>query len=198
MTAQRIKKLTVEEYVALEQSTGIKHEYHNGEVFAMSGGTFNHSILCSRIHIQLNKQLELNKKKCETLTSEMKLHIEAFDKCFYPDAMVVCGDFKRPENFKDAIINPLVIVEVLSAKTANYDRGDKFAKYRSIDSFREYILIEQDKPSVEIYYRKDANNLWQINYYEGLDKTFHLQSLQIDIAMKALYERVVFKMEDKK
>ncbi len=193
MTAQRIKKLTVEEYVELERTTGIKHEYHNGEVFAMAGGTFNHSILCGRIFGELRDRLLSINKDCEAFTSEMKLNLDDYNSYVYPDAMVVCGDFKQPVDFEDAITNPILIVEVLSDSTESYDRGEKFQKYQSIQSFTEYVLIAQNQPKVEVFYRAENINNWQINYYEGLDKIVHLQSLQIDIEMKAIYERVVFK-----
>jgi len=106
--------------------------------------------------------------------------------------MVVCGDFKQPADFKDAITNPILIVEVLSKKTEAYDRGEKFKKYQSLPSFFEYVLIAQYEPLVEVFYRKAKSNIWEINYYEDLETTFHLQSLNIHIEMKALYERVVF------
>jgi len=195
MTAQRIRKLTVEEYVELERSTNTKYEYHDGEVFALAGGSFNHSILCSRIHSQLDRQLQIKKRNCEALTSEMKLRTKEQNKFFYPDAMVVCGDFKHPENFEDAITNPTLIVEVLSDSTEAYDRGEKFKKYQSLPSFMEYVLISQYKPLVEVFYRESNSNIWQINYYEDLEITFKLQSLSIEITMEALYERVVFKEE---
>ncbi len=198
MTAQRIKKLTVEEYVKLERTTDTKYEYHNGEVFAMAGGTFNHSVLCGNIHVQLTNQIKAVNKNCYTFNSEMKLNLDDYNSYVYPDAMVVCGDFKQPVDFEDAITNPILIVEVLSDSTESYDRGEKFQKYQSIQSFSEYVLIAQNQPKVEVFYRAENTNNWQINYYEGLDNIVHLQSLQIDIDMKALYERVVFKEDSKK
>jgi len=186
MTAQRQKKLTVEEYVELERSTNTKYEYHNGEVFALAGGSFNHSILCSRIHSMLDRRLQKEKINCEALTSEMKLRIEKHEKYFYPDAMVVCGDFKQPKDFKDAITNPVLIVEVLSDSSAEYDRGEKFHQYSSIKTFQEYVLIAQDKPVVETFYRKKNTKTWQIDRYEGLETAFQLQSLSIEIL---IYDR---------
>jgi len=198
MTAQRIKKLTVEEYVELERSTNTKYEYHDGEVFALAGDSFNHALLCSSIFGELREQLKSKKKNCFAFTSEIKLQIEKFNKYSYPDSMVVCGDFQHPENFEDAITNPTLIVEVLSDSTEAYDRGEKFKKYQSLPSFMEYVLISQYKPMVEVFYRESNSNIWQINYYEGLEATFKLQSLSIEITMEALYERVVFKEELKK
>jgi len=193
MTAQRIKKLTVEEYVELERSTNTKYEYHNGEVFAMAGASINHNRLCGNIYVELRYQLKLKKSRCETFNSDTKINLQAYNnKYLYPDAMVVCGNIKQPENFKDAITNPTLIVEVLSESTADYDRGEKFYKYGSIKTFQEYVLVAQDKPVVEIFYRKPGTETWEINRYEGLETTFNLQSLKIEIEMKALYERIVF------
>jgi len=195
MTAQRVKKLTLEEYVELERTTNTKYEYHDGEVFALAGGKLNHSRLSSRILVELTNELKSKKSNCEVFNSDTKLHTEKFNKYFYPDSMVVCGDFQHPENFEDAITNPTLIVEVLSDSTEAYDRGEKFKKYQSLPSFMEYILISQYKPMVEVFYRESNSNIWQINYYEGLEATFKLQSLSIEITMEALYERVVFKEE---
>ena len=192
MIAQSIQKLSVEEYVDLEQSTQTKYEYHNGEVFALAGGTINHSILCARIHSQLSHQLIAKKSDCETFTSEMKLNIEHSNSYVYPDAMVVCGEFKVGVQLKDAISNPVLIVEVLSKSSADYDRGDKFHKYRTINSFQEYLLIEQDKPVVELFYRKKDTGTWQIDRFEGLERSFLLQSLSIEIDMNALYKKIEF------
>jgi len=198
MTAQRIKKLTVEEYVELEQLTNTKYEYHDGEVFALAGGSFIHSRLCGSIFGELRNETKHKRKNCEAFNSEMKLNIEKHNKYFYPDAMVVCGDIKQPQNFNDAIANPILIVEVLSNKTEAYDRGEKFEKYQSIPSFCEYVLIAQNKPKVEIFYREKNIGYWQINYYESLENTFHLQSLKIDIEMKALYEKIAFENDSSK
>ena len=192
MTVQRKQKLTVEEYVELEQSTDTKYEYHNGEVFALAGGSINHSVLCTNISGELRSIIKSKKKDCFAFNSEMKLNIEAYKNYLYPDAMVVCGEFKHPENFKDAITNPIIIVEVLSKSTAAYDRGEKFHKYRSIKSFQEYLLISQDKPLVEVYYRKPNTDTWQFNSYKGLEASFQLQSLQIEIEIKELYNKVNF------
>lgn len=98
-------------------------------------------------------------------------------KYFYPDAMVVSGDFKQPKGFKDAITNPVLIVEVLSKSSAEYDRGEKFHKYQRINSFEEYVLIAQDKPVVETFYRKKKTKTWQIDRYESLETTFQLHSI---------------------
>ncbi len=196
MTAQSLQQLSIKEYVELEQSTQTKYEYHNGEVFALAGGTINHSLLCGSIYGELRHQLKAKNKDCLAFTSEMKLNIAHSKSYVYPDAMVVCGEYKIGADYKHAITNPVLIVEVLSKSSADYDRGDKFYKYRTIDSFQEYLLIEQDKPQVELFYRKKDAHTWQIDRFEGLDAVFPLQSLSIEISMNALYDKVKFAKDD--
>jgi len=196
MTAKRIQKLSVEAYINLEESGQTKYEFHNGEVFALAGGSINHALLCGNVFGELRNQLKSNAKDCVALNSEMKLNIEAFDSFVYPDAMVVCGEFKRGITYKESISNPVLIVEVLSKSTVEYDKGDKFFKYRSIIGFQEYVLIEQDKPVVEIYYRGKETDKWKIDRYEGLETTFQLQSIAIEIEMSALYDKVKFEKLD--
>jgi len=139
----------------------------------VAGGSINHALLCGNIFGELRNQLKSNAKDCVALNSEMKLNIEVFDSYVYPDAVVVCGEFKRGASYKESISNPTVIVEVLSKST-------------------EYVLIEQDKPVVEIYYRGKDTDAWKIDRFEGLEATIQLQSISIEIEMQVLYEGVKF------
>ncbi len=187
MKSASLKSYSIEEYQAIEEETGIKHEYHDGNVWAMSGGTINHGILCGNIFSELRNALD--RDTCQAYLSEIKLSIEATNSFVYPDAMVVCGDLEKSEKNPHAICNPTVIVEVLSKSTALYDRGDKFFLYRQIPSLREYILIEQDKYQVESFFQKD-NNVWQISRTTGVDSILKVSSLDIDISMSDLYENI--------
>ena len=185
MEAYKFPKLSVEEYIQRERESDTKYEYHNGEVYALAGGTLNHTKLCGNIYAELRSKLKnLN---CNPYTSEAKLSIKNKNTFVYPDSIVVCGEIKTSEKDKNAITNPTLIVEVLSKSTAHYDRGDKFHLYRQIPSLQEYVLIEQVKPVVEIYYRKERNDIWQISRIEGLDQAIKLQSLDIEISMSKLY-----------
>ncbi|MEO1627040.1 MAG: Uma2 family endonuclease, partial [Bacteroidota bacterium] len=124
---------------------------------------------------------------CKPITSEAKLHIKKENKYVYPDTMVICGEIERAEDNSDAISNPILIVEVLSKSTLEYDKGDKFYFYRQIPSLQEYVLIEQDRHVVEVYFKKDKMELWKISRYDGIDQAIVLQSLGITIRMQDLY-----------
>ncbi|MEL6638978.1 MAG: Uma2 family endonuclease [Bacteroidota bacterium] len=108
----------------------------------------------------------------------------------YPDAMVICGGLEKSDEVVDALVNPLLIVEVLSKSTAEYDRGDKFYFYRQLPSFKEYILIEQDRYVVDVHYKRAQRDLWQITRYEGWEQRVKLQSLNLEISMEEWYFRV--------
>ncbi len=190
MKAHKLPRLTFEEYVQHEVESNTKYEYHDGEIFALAGGTLNHGKICGNVFAEMRNQLKKNKSNCFPLNSEVKLFIEISNSYVYPDSMVVCGEEEGTVEDKNAVTNPILIVEVLSKSTAAYDRGDKFYLYRKIPSFREYVLIEQDKYIVDIQYKHENSDLWSLTRYEGVGKKVKLQSLGIEISMQELYERV--------
>ena len=200
------EKLTVEEYIRLEEENHQKYEYHDGQVYAMSGGSIPHSVIGGNIYGELYSLLK--GKPCKPINNDMKLWIKSENSYFYPDGMIVCGDFKIADDYKDAITNPVVIFEVLSKSTGSYDRGDKFFKYRQISSLLHYVLIEQEKPQIDIFSRRedpsDNNNnyLWKITTLKGFDKKLTLElanNQKVEISLKDIYEGVEFgKEEDKK
>lgn len=128
-----------------------------------------------------------NNNGCKTLNSEIKLYISNKNSFVHPDAMVICDEIKTSEFDKNSITNPTLIVEVLSKSTVLYDRSDKFFLYRQIPSLKEYVLIEQDKYLVEIYYKPTNDDLWKINRFEGIDQIIHLQSIYLKVNMADLY-----------
>ncbi len=193
MKAHKIPKLTVEEYINQEKESGNKYEFHNGKIYALAGGTLNHGLLCGNIYAELRGALKNNKSKCKPFTSEVKLNIGSENSFVYPDSMVICGDIEIADTDKNSVKNPVLIVEVLSKSTALYDRGDKFYLYRQIPSLQEYVLIEQDKPLVEVFYKKPKSDLWRISRFEGLDTKIKLQSLNIEINMTDLYYDIEFR-----
>jgi len=176
---------SVAEYIQHEIDTNQKHEYHNGEIFALAGGSIKHALLVGNIYTELRNGLKGS--DCKTITSEAKLYIKKGNKYVYPDSMVICGEFEKAEETSEAISNPTLIVEVLSKSTIEYDKGDKFYFYRQTPSLQEYVLIEQDRYVVEVYFKKDKNDLWRISRYEGKDQTIILRSLNIEIKMAELY-----------
>ena len=187
MKAHKLPRLTIQEYIQQEQSSDTKYEYHNGQIFALAGGTINHGMLCGNIFGVLRSGLKSKKSNCKPFTSEIKIFIEKTNSYVYPDSMVICGEIEKAENEVNSITNPTLIVEVLSKSTADYDRGDKFYLYRQLPSLKEYVIIEQSKYTVEVYYKSDNSDLWQITRYDGLDKIIKLQSIDLDVKMTELY-----------
>ena len=195
MKAHKLPYISISEYKEIEEQSGVKHEYHNGEVFALAGGTINHTKICGNIYVVLRTNMKHKETQCEAFTSELKIFIEAKNSFVYPDATVVCG--KQEVSLKDeqAITNPILIVEVLSKSTAEYDRGDKFFMYRQLPSLIEYVLIEQEKYVVEVYTKQIDTDLWKISRYEGIDNTVSFDSLKINVPMADIYEGVAIDMK---
>ena len=189
MKVHKFPYVTVEEYIQQEIETNTKHEYHDGKIYALAGGTLNHGLLCGNVYSEIRNQLTKKSSKCITLTSEIRVYISERNSYVYPDSMVICGDIEKSENENNSVINPILIVEVLSKSTAEYDRGDKFYFYRQLPSFKEYVLIEQDRHIVDVHYKGENSDLWRITRYEGLVKIIKLQSLDIEITMQELYFR---------
>lgn len=187
MKAHKLPKITVEEYIQHEIETGQKYEFHDGLIYALAGGSIEHALLIGNVYSELRSGLKKKGSNCKPITNDAKLHIEKENKFVYPDTMVICGNLNRSSKSNDAITNPILIVEVLSKSTTEYDRGDKFYFYRQIPTLQEYVLIEQSRYVVEVYYKKDKNDLWRISRYEGLNQIITLQSIDIQISMKELY-----------
>ena len=188
MDAHKLTNVTIEEYLEIERETQTKYEYHNGSIYALAGGTLNHTKICGNIFYELKDKLK--NTSCGALSGEAKIYIKSQNKFVYPDTIAVCGEIKTSKKENNSITNPKVIVEVLSKSTASYDRGDKFHMYRQIESLEEYVLIEQEKPIVEIYKRK--GDLWQITRVEGLENEIHLTALDLKIQLQEIYDDVKF------
>ncbi len=189
MKAHKLHRYTIEEYIQHEIESQQKFEFHNGEIFALAGGSINHGLLCGNIYSEIRNGLKNKNSNCKPVTSEIKLNIQTKSKnsFLYPDTMVICGDLEYSQDDKNAVTNPILIVEVLSKSTADYDRGDKFHLYRQIESLQEYVLVEQDKHIVDVYYKNPKSDLWKITRIEGIDSHINLQSIGILISMKELY-----------
>jgi Uma2 family endonuclease len=152
-------RFTYAEYVSYERESGLKHEYAAGEVFAMAGGSKRHNALKSRIEFAIRSALPPD---CETYSSDQKVYIAAYDKAVYPDILVVCGKPESPPSDAHALSNPLLVVEVLSDSTEDYDRGEKRLANQSLPSLKEYVLVAQNEQLVERYRRREDG--WQ--YWE--------------------------------
>ena len=195
MAIQKARKYSVEEYIAIEDNSEIKHEYERGEVLAMSGGTMNHARLCQAMSKELDIELEKNSRNCETFGSELRIFIEKADCIVYPDASVFCEPCIVSGKEKNSATNPMIVVEVLSKSTESYDRGDKFFKYRQLDSLQEYILISQNEAKIESFVR-EKNGAWQIYRTEGLDAELEVSSLGLALKMGRIYRHVIFESEE--
>lgn len=185
MEAKKLGNLSIQEYLAIEIKNDTKYEYHNGSIIAMAGGTLNHGLICGNIFGEIRTSLRQKNSGCMPMNSEIKIHIQKQNRFLYPDTMVVCDEIETADEDKNAVINPTVIIEVLSKSTASYDRGDKFFFYRQIPTLKEYILIEQDKYQIELYQRQE--NLWKITRVSGLTKSISIESLGIEIDLSAIY-----------
>ncbi len=186
--------LSIAEYLAFEEKSEVKYEYENGHVFAMAGGTPNHGAIAANMSGALKNALKAKGKRCRVWGSDLKVHIEKYNSFVYPDGMVVCGELEMKG--KDAIQNPLLIVEVLSESTAAYDRGKKFRKYISLPSLVEYILIDEKPPLVHAYSRKIEEDTkrkdWSMRFALGLEESIYLSSIDCEIPLADIYEYVDF------
>lgn len=182
------QRLSIEEYLALEKETDTKYEYHDGEVYAMAGGTPTHSLIANNAGTALN--INLRSKRCYAYNSDLRVATSR-NKYVYPDVSVVCGRVSFFEELKNAANNPVLIVEVLSEETRAYDRGGKFMRYRMMESFREYVLIDQSLPFVEVFYKNELST-WEYRAYTDLEGMIPLHSLDIEIPMADIYIGVDF------
>jgi Uma2 family endonuclease len=189
MTAlPRNKIYTPEEYLALEEKAEYRSEYINGEIFKMAGGTEAH------IQISFNATSLLADKlrgKCRAYQSEMKVWVEDAGTFFYPDVTVVCGERKFHNNRRDIVENPILLIEVLSKTTEEYDKNDKFLTYQSIESFQEYTLISQHRAAVQQYARQTDGN-WSYKATIGLDSKVYFESVDVELSLKEIYDLVEF------
>ncbi len=178
---------TKEEYLAFEEVSRDKHEYERRKIKQMPSVSVRHAFIGGNMLSLLKSILKKRKKTEKAFGSSVKIYVEDADLYTYPDGLVVCESIEcYLEN--DAIINPTLILEILSEDTANYDRGAKFRKYCSIPSFKEYVLISQDEPVVEVLFRDI--DFWRMTTTVGLEKSVKLNSLDIEIPMSLIYEDI--------
>jgi Uma2 family endonuclease len=181
------KTYTSEEYFALEaesEHTGIRREFHNGEIIEMTGGTPEHNKVAGALYSTL--WLSLRKRPYSLFIADQRLWIPEFEIYTYPDVMVIQNPIQLKEGRKDTVTNPILIGEVLSPSTESYDRGAKFAAYRSIPTVQEYLLIEQSQIHVE-HYRRQGNVEWIFRDYDSPDAQILLPFLKVEISLADIY-----------
>ncbi len=179
---------TPEEYLAMEEAADYKSEYRDGRIVAMSGGSLNHSLIAGNIHNALYQALE--NKPCQVHGSDLRLHIQRRRLYTYPDLMVICGKPQFVKGRTDTVTNPVLLVEVLSPSTRDYDRVQKFASYKQIDSLQEYLLVDSERVHVTRLAREGSK--WTIEMFDELDDTVHLQSIDCEIPLRRMYLKVDF------
>jgi Uma2 family endonuclease len=188
MSSQLKTRLTPEEYLAIERKAEYKSEYLDGEIFAMTGASREHNLIGSNIIRELSSQLK--GQPCEVYPSDMRVRVPATSLYTYPDVVVVCGEPKFEDSYIDTLLNPTLIVEVLSESTESYDRGKKFGYYRTMDALAEYLLVAQDEYRVEQYVRQ-ADGRWLLSDIRTLDGKVELASIPCVLALREVYDKVV-------
>ena len=181
--------LTPEEYLAFERQCEYKNEYYNGEVFAMTGASRPHNLILVNLGREVSQQLK--GRPCETYTSDMRVLIPSTTNYFYPDLVVVCGEPRFADGHFDTLLNPTLVIEVLSPSTEDFDRGRKFEQYRKIGSLMEYVLVSQDRMHVERYGRRPEGD-WLLSEFNDPEGTLKLISVECELAMSEVYRNVQF------
>lgn len=192
-----IKHYTRDEYLELEEKAKEKHEYHNGEIITMTGGTTNHNILALKMAAKLLSFLE--DEDYQIYIGDVRLWIEKYRRYTYPDVMIIKGQTIYEGKGKTTVINPLLIVEILSKSTENYapqsgtfgEQNDKFDSYRTLPTLQEYLLVDQYQYYVK-QFTKTLENKWLLTDYRGQDAMIKLESINLEISLESLYKKINF------
>lgn len=179
------KYWTIEDYLQMENASEEKHEFYQGEIFTMSGSKLPHNIVTRNIYISLGQKLK--GKECQPFGSDLRIHIPSNTLFTYPDISIFCGEVKTLNNGEFNALNPTVLIEVLSLSTNNYDRGGKFKLYRNIPTLKEYILVDSVSVSAEVFHI-NQNGYWELIEYKSLSDVLLVQSIQVELELKEIYE----------
>ena len=186
MTAQPQKKYLPQEYLELERAAEYKSEYYQGEIFAMAGASRNHNRIAGNLYVKVGSYLE--GKSCNFYPSDMRVHIPANGLYAYPDLTVVCGKEEYLDEESDTLLNPAIIIEVLSESTADYDQGSKFAFYRSISTLEEYVVI--DSRSIKAIVWKKERGTWLLaTETKDLESSIELASIGLTLPLRVIYDQ---------
>lgn len=193
--ALRQQKMTPDEYLEFERKAELRHEFVDGDVYEMAGESLAHSQICINIAAEMQRQLKGT--DCQALSPNMKVRAETKGLFAYPDLSIVCGRPIFSDLKRDVLLNPKVIVEVLSPSTQRYDQTKKFFRYRKeIASLTDYVLIYQDIAFAE-HHEKQSNGKWEHNAFDGIDDLFRIPSINCEIPMAEIYDRVDFATADR-
>jgi len=192
------ERYTVEEYLKMERASEVRHEYLDGAIFEMAGESLAHRDICTNLIVELGTKLRGS--RCRVLSKDTKVRNGALSSprrvmrglFSYPDLVIVCGTPQFHDEYSDILLNPQVIIEVLSEATEAFDRGEKFQRYREhLSSLTDYILVAQDRPYIEHFTRRSAER-WEMISYEGTDSALELSSLDYRLQLAEVYDRVEF------
>ncbi|MEB3162031.1 MAG: Uma2 family endonuclease [Prochlorothrix sp.] len=181
------KTYSLDDYRRLEERAEERHEYHNGEIIAMTGGTLNHARIIRNLFLILG--LALQTTEFEIYGGDLRVWIPQYSRGLYPDLSIIAGEPILNANRQDEVLNPCLLVEVLSASTEGYDRGDKFRFYRSLASLQDYLLVSQTEPTIEHYHREEADR-WGLSTYMGLEAVLPLSLMNLELSLQAVYQGV--------
>ena len=190
MSTQPKPHYSFEDYLAAERDCiDAKHEYVAGQVFAMTGATYHHNLITTNVVSELRQQLK--SRPCIALSSDMRLRIQAADSCLYPDIVVLCDKPVFHDERNDVLTDATLVAEVLSPSTEGYDRGGKFALYRGLPGLRQYLLIAQDRPVMDLFTRQ-ADGRWVLDAYTDMDTSIRLESIDCTLRLGEVYDKVDF------
>ncbi len=192
MSAIPKTKLTPEEYLEIERKAEYKSEYFDGEIYAMSGAKRNHNKAATNVSGLIWQHLK--GKDCESYSNDMRVFVPKTGLYTYPDVVAVCGEPKFQDKVFDTLLNPTLLVEVLSETTESYDRGKKFQHYRSIESLQEYVLVSQDEARIEKYVKR-GDGFWLLSEAVGLDSEIEFASIECRISLAKVYDKIDFSDE---
>lgn len=189
MSTLTVTRVTPEEYLAAERLSETRSEYFDGGVYPMTGASLNHGRIV--VHVATQLALQLSERDCDVLVNGMKVRLQESRKFFYPDISVVCGKPQFHDERTDIILNPDLVIEVLSPGTEAFDRGAKFGACQTIESLKEYLLVSQDQPLIEQYIRDEGGG-WRYKAAEGIESSLTLPSIECKLNLAAVYKRVEF------
>ena len=181
--------ISPEEYLAIERRATYRSEYLNGEMFAMAGATRQHNRISSNVVSEINQHIK--SRDCNVYSSDFRVHVPSTGYFTYPDIVITCGKEEFTDAHNDILVNPLVVMEILSDSTASIDRGRKFEQYRELASFAEYLLIDQRTPHIDQYILHDSQE-WRYRDIRGIDEQVTIQAIDCTLLLRDIYHKVEF------
>jgi Uma2 family endonuclease len=189
MSAQPHPRLTEEQYLAIERAAEYKSEYYDGYMYAMAGASASHAQITGNLTRELGSALR--QKPCGVMPNDLRVRVPPARFYTYPDVAVVCGEMQFADDQKDTLLNPTLLIEVLSTSTEGYDRGEKFHRYGEIESLQEYALVSQFAPRIDIF-RRQQSNQWLVIPVSGLESSCTFESVGATIPLSEIYHRIEF------